>query len=320
MAKKSAVNKQERSLERFISKRNEWLEHFAGEDENSITNQLYDLVWNTAVFRVINKSRSFALNDNGTYENCAMVHGLINKCFSEYQFIAIRRLLDHDKDRTYSLYALICDMEKNFHLITRLNYFKAYDVEYDVEKVKKQHDEYVDKQASGGNKAYSVPAHLIYRRVERMHTVFDILSNTKSDDRKTTDNVPGQFFGNLRNKLDKLEDIITYAHKFIAHLARPDDRRKNDVDKINITLGKIWGAHEVICKVATLIGKLFLEGCGGFLGTTQFDQFKNIDKPIVETENVAELISIWYKYLKETDSWAYFDIENYNDFIKNGEN
>lgn len=309
------MSKQEKSLEMFLSKRNEWLEHFAGEDENSITNQLYDLVWNTAVYRVINESRSFTLNDNGTYENCAIVHGLIDKCFSEYQFIAIRRLLDKDDKRTYSLYALLLDMEKNFHLITRLNYFKSYDVEYDVEKVKKQYNEYIDQQASGGNKFCLVPSHLIYQRAERMHEVFDILSNTKSDNRKPTDKIAEQFFENLRNKLDELEEIITYAHNFIAHLAKPNNRRKNDVDEINITLGKIWNAHEVVCKIATLIGKLFLKGCGGFLGITQFDQFKNIDKPIVETENVAELRFIWGKYLQETDSWAYFDIESYNDFI-----
>lgn len=313
------ARKQKKSLELFISKRNKWLDHFAGDDRNSVTSQLHALVWNTAVFRVINKSRSFAKNENGTYENCGMVHLLIDKCFSEYQFIAIRRLLDHDKDTTYSLYALICDMEKNFHLITRFNYFKAYDVEYDVEKVKKQYEEYVAQQRSVGNNTFSVPSHLWYEQVEQMHIVFDILSNSNSADRKPSDSVQQLFFENLRNKLDKLEDIITYAHEFTAHLARPDDRRKTDVDKINITLGKIWEAHEVICKVATLIGKLFLDGCAGFLGTTQFDQFKNINKPFVETENIAELISVWDEYLKETESWAYFDIDNYKDFIKNDE-
>jgi hypothetical protein len=260
---------------------------------------------------------SYAKQPDGSYANNGMTHHFIDKCFSEYQFISIRRLLDHNKDTTFSLYALICDMEKNTHLITRFNYIKAYNVEYDVEKVKKQYDEYVTQQMRVGNRSFFVPDNLIWERVEQIHTVFDALSNSKSDNRKPTEYVQKSFFESLRNKLSQLEDIETYAHKFIAHLARPDDRRKNDADNINITLGKIWKAHEVICKIATLIGKTFLNGCGGFLGITQFDQFENISKPFIEEENVPELRQVWDKYLKETESWAYFDINNYNEFIKN---
>jgi hypothetical protein len=311
------TRKQQKSLDLFMAKRKEWLEHFAGDDENSITNQLRDLIWMTAVYRVINHSRSYAKQPDGSYANNSMIHHFIDKCFSEYQFISIRRLLDYNKDTTFSLYALICDMEKNTHLITRFNYFKAYNVEYDVGKVKKQYDEYAAQQISIGNNSFYVPPNLLWKEIERRHTVFDTLSNSKSDNRKPTDNVQKSFFENLRNKLGQLEDIKTYAHKFIAHLARPDDRRKNDVDNINITLGKIWKAHEVICKIATLIGKTFLDGCGGFLGTTQFDQFENINKPFIEEENVPELKQVWDKYWEETESWAYFDIDNYNEFIKN---
>ena len=53
------TRKQQKSLDLFTAKRNEWLEHFEGDDKNSIRNQLYDLIWMTAVFRVINKSRSY---------------------------------------------------------------------------------------------------------------------------------------------------------------------------------------------------------------------------------------------------------------------
>ena len=206
-------------------------------------------------------------------------------------------------------------------IFTRANYIKAYDVEYDVEydvdKVKKLYDEYVNQQMSAGNNPFFVPPDLVWERIERMHAVFDALSNSKSDNRKPTDNVQKLFFENLRNKLDQLEDIKTYAHKFIAHLASPDDRKKNDADNINITLGKIWNAHEVVCKVATLIGKIFLGGCGGFLWTTQFDQFENIEKPFIEEENVPELKQVWDEFLKETESWAYIDIDDYNEFIAN---
>ena len=107
------ARKQQKSLDLFVAKRNEWLEHFAGDDENSITNQLYNLIWFTAVYRVINKSRSYSKQPDGLYANNRMIHNFIDKCFSEYQFISIRRLLDPDKDTTFSLYALICDIYKS---------------------------------------------------------------------------------------------------------------------------------------------------------------------------------------------------------------
>lgn len=312
------TRKQQESLDLFMAKRKEWLEHFSGDDKNSITNQLQDIIWLTAVYRIINQSRPYAKQPDGSYSNNNMVHHFIDKCFSEYQFISIRRLLDHDKDTTFSLYALIGNMENNTHLITRLNYIKAYNVEYDVEKVKKLYDEYADQQMSVGNNPFFVPPNLIWQRIEQIHTDFDALSNSKSDNRKPTDYVQKSFFEKLRNKLNQLKNIKIYAHKFIAHLASPNDRGKNDIDNIDITLGEIWRAHEVICKIATLIGKTFLDGCGGFLGTTQFDQFKNIDKPFIDEENIPELRQVWDEYWTETESWAHFDIGNYNEFIADG--
>ena len=77
------TRKQQESLALFRAKRNEWLEHFAGDDENSITNQLHTLIWMTAVFRVINKSRSYAKQPDGSYVNNGMIHNFIDKCFSE---------------------------------------------------------------------------------------------------------------------------------------------------------------------------------------------------------------------------------------------
>lgn len=311
------MNKQERSLEKFTSKRNEWLEHFAGEDENSITSQLYNLVWYASAFRVIKESRSLVKNDSGEYEMNGMIHNFIDNCFVEYQIIAIRRLLDRDRKRTYSLYSLLLDMEANHHLITRHNYFKVFKIEYDVEKIKKQHDKYMEEHASSGGGVIWMPPDLIYHRSEQMHDRFDKMSNTNKTARKLTDKVPPLFFEKLRDKLDELREIEVYANNFVAHIASPDNRSKCNVDEIKITIEKIWEAHEVICKVATLTGKLFLDGLGGFLGTTQFDQFEYIDRPFVEAVNIDKLKDVWNSYLDETESWAYFDIDNYNDFIKN---
>ena len=72
------TRKQQRSLDMFMAKRNEWIEHFSGDDKNSITQQLYNLVWMSAVFRVINKSRLYAKQADGSYENNGMIHNFID--------------------------------------------------------------------------------------------------------------------------------------------------------------------------------------------------------------------------------------------------
>lgn len=309
------ITKEERTLNKYIELKENWTERFSGDDENSICRQLHDLTWYLTVFHVINESRGFSQNAEGRYENNSMVHNFIDKCFFEYMLIALRRLLDKDRDRsTCSLYRLTLDIENNHHLITRSVFFKAYGFEYDVEKVKQEYEEYVRDQIKIGNNPFTVPHRLCWEALEARHSAFDKLSGINKNDRSPNDFVQKTVFEKMRQKLENYEDVVFYAHKFIAHLETPLNRKKDFTDELNPTLGRLCETHEVLCKIATFIGR-FLEFPGPFLGTVVFDQFENIDSPFVNTENIKKLNDIWKRYSRQINSWAYVDIHNYEQML-----
>src|SRR4030042_925182 len=99
----------------------EWEERLVGDDINSIRNQIYNMIWDSAVFQSINECRKYApKNEKGEIELNGVVHRFIDKCFFETQAIAIRRLIDKRKD-VISIYRLIDDMEEHRPLLTRGN-------------------------------------------------------------------------------------------------------------------------------------------------------------------------------------------------------
>ena len=307
--------KKERTLEKYIELKGKWAERFSGDHRNSICQQLCDLSWYLTVFHVFNESRLFSKDTDDKYHNNSMLHNFIDKCFFEYLFIALRRLLDKDSDRrTCSLYRIISDMENNCHLMTRQVFFDAYDIEYDVEKIKKEYEEYC--RAQKANKTYTVPHRLCWQELEHRHTVFDKLSATDKNKRSPNDLIRKDIFEGLRHKLDHFhDDVVQYAHDFIAHLYRPSNIEINPTSEINPTLGRLCETHEILCKIATFIGRYFLEFPGPFLGVVTFNQFEDIDKPFVETSNIDQLREIWNKYSHKINSWAYIDIDNYDELV-----
>lgn len=308
--------KKQRKLEQYIELKKKWIERFSGDHRNSICQQLCDLSWYLTVFHVLNESRPFSKDTNGKYHNNSMLHNFIDKCFFEYLHIALRRLLDRDSSQsTCSLYRIIADMENNYHLMTRQVFFDAYGIEYDVEKTRKEYDEYC--QAQEPNITYTVPHRLCWEILEHRHTVFDKLSATDKNKRRPNDLIRKAIFEELRHKLDHFhDDVVQYTDDFIAHLARPLDTKKNSANEINLTLGRLCETHEILCKIATFIGRYFLEFPGPFLGVVTFDQFENIDRPFVETSNVGRLREIWDKYSKKIYSWSYVDINDYDNLVK----
>lgn len=307
--------KEQRKLEKYNELKENWTERFSGNHRNSIRQQLHDLSWYLTVFHVFNESRPFSKDTYGKYHNNSMLHNFIDTCFFEYLLIALRRLLDKDSNKsTCSLYRIIADMENNCHLVTRQVFFEAYDIEYDVEKIRKEYEEYCSKQQA--NKTYTVPHRLCWETLEHRHTVFDKLSATDKSKRKPNDLIKKTIFEKLRRKLDHFrDDVVQYADDFIAHLSRPSNLKINPASKINPTLGRLCETHEILCKITTFIGRYFLEFPGPFLGVVTFNQFENIDKPFVETSNIDQLREIWNKYSNRIDSWAYVDIDDYDDLV-----
>ena len=96
-----------------------------------------------------------------------------------------------------------------------------------------------------------------------------------------------------------------YALSFKAHSATPASRLQADTDNIQVTLLDLWKAHESLCRTSQTISAYVL-GTGShftFLAMPQHDHLIYIEKPLVSSDNVAQLRATWKSYEDEYQTW-----------------
>ena len=300
----------------FKSKREDWLKRITLKDRNSIQRQIWSMIWDAAVFRVINESRRLANNaKEGGVELNGMIHSLIDKCFFQSQANAIRRLMDtyeaEGKRGVYSFSRLLVDIKENIKLFTRENMFAAEELSYDYSSIQEADIKYRDEQIKSGEKAFFIPQELNWHRHERRHKDIDKLSGVDKDSRSPNDTIKPEIISHLKSKLGSCKEITDYVDKYIAHAATPESRATINADEISLNLRKLWRAHEVICKVANFVSILILgDNHVGSLATYVYgDQFDYIDRPLIEFDKIKYLRELWDRYEKETRSWGNWGIE-----------
>lgn len=176
----------------------EWEEWLFGDDRHSIGNQIRNMIWDAAVFQLVNEARRYTqTDDEGNPKLNDMVHGFINRSFFVTQSLAIRRLLDketrEDERSVFSLYRLVYDMEQNCSLLTRKNILDALGYPYDYEKgLRKLYEMTVQKQSPGRlvNCKYS----------KSMHNNIDSLTGVTSDNRSPGNTVMKQVLEWLKTR------------------------------------------------------------------------------------------------------------------------
>lgn len=305
------------SQEQFKAKRELWIKCFSGEDRNSVLNQIYQMVWNAAVFKVINEARRIApTNATGQAEINGMLHRFIDRCFFDSQFLAIRRLVDSSPfdgpKGVFSLVSLLKDMKLNASLISRENLFLVEGLEYDYEAVQQRELAYALEQSKSGKGAYWIPSELDSHSLQLRHEQIDALSGVKADQRKPENIVRVEVFDYLINKTEDIsEGISLHVNKYIAHSATPESRQYENSDDLKITLGHLWDAHKVVCQVANFIDVYMLSRANhSFLPVPQYDHFEHIDRSLVSVAGVEALSKAWHEFHKETDSWGLWGIKD----------
>ena len=301
------------NLDQFKAKREAWIQCFSGKDRNSILNQIYQMVWNAAVFKVVNEARRIAQVDaKGQTEINGMLHRFMDRCFFDSQFLVIRRLTDtayalgDPKKGIFSLVALLSDMKANISLMPRENLFSVEDLEYDYEAIQNRELEHALEQSKSGKNACWTSFKGSSHDIRSRHEQIDALCGVGADQRKPSDTIRAEVFDCLIKRLeDASEDVNLRVNKYIAHAATPESREYVKVDEVSITLGRLWDAHEVICQIANFTDVYLLSRAShSFLPVPQYDHFEHIDKPLVSAEGVEVLSKAWHEFHKETDSWG----------------
>lgn len=302
----------------FKSRRDLWIECFSVKDRNSIINQVYQMVWNAGVFKIVNLARKIAPeNQQGRKEVSGLLHHFIDECFFDSQFSAIRRLTDAEpslegRKGVFSLFSLLSDMRANVSSITRENLFLVEGKEYDFRAVEQRAAAYGLEQSRNGQSAYFIPRELDFQTLKLRHEQIDFLSGAKEDHRMPSDCVRVEIFDHLIRKIKVATGNITiYVDKNVAHAATQESRDYKNADRLLITLGYLWDAHRAICQVVNFVNLFILSGGGGgFLPIPQFDHLEFIDKPLVRPGEIKLLSDEWTEFNKETEAWGYWGIEN----------
>jgi len=276
------------SLALFRLKRQEWWRCLI-DDNYSVSKQILHLLWNDSVFRSYNEARKLSIekHDDKLGLNGPLVN-LLDEGFVALQIMAIRRLTDqnfYDPNKAViSLLRVINDIGDNLHLFTRENYICFDGTAY----------EGLSHDKDGIN----------WVHWDRKHKNFDRLSGTSNKQRSRHDKLDKKFISSLRSELNACADLRTYANKFIAHTSDNPGKVKLTDRQKGITLDKLDEAYKSIVKSGSFLGAVILyEHTLGGIPVPQYDQFKNIDKPTIRTEDLSALYTFWKNREKEVSSW-----------------
>jgi hypothetical protein len=303
----------------LAEKRKEWLEVLSGEDRHSIISQITQMTWDDAAFRVINEARRLAPRDpDGGRQLNGLMHSLLDRAFFASHLAAIRRLMDdryplNGKKGVYSLPALLKDMRQHRELLTREAIFASEGLEYDYEPIRQKHLEYASKQEKAGKRTYWVPEDLGWRKHERRHERIDQLAGVQAQDRQPGDMVRENIFCKLKQKTEKAsKDVVCHVNTFIAHAATPESRALVGADEAGLTLNHLWQAHQHLCEVAGFLAIYVLgDSFRSPLPIPQYDQFKYIERPLIDASQVGKLADLWRQIDKETHGWSQWGLDQY---------
>lgn len=280
----------------------EWRGWLCGEDIHSIRQQVHRMIWDAAVFNLIRKARDLALKDKeGNVAWNPAISEFILSTYFETQAMAIRRLVDR-RDDVISLGRLTEGLGKNQHILIRRNIIEAAGCPYDYEHILKQ-----CQQRSTFGVEFSKA-----KLSERVHAGIDALSGVDYSNRKPGGKVGSRVIKMLSDRVDKSSKICgevdTYVNKFFAHCATAKSRQIEKADDIELTLGKIWEAQQVLCETAAFVSEYILgENFGQFLVLRAYDVFEHLTTPLATDEALPTLQEEWNDYEASTQQWADWD-------------
>ena len=301
-------------------KRKKWIECLDGNDRNSIRQQIVQMTWNVAAYRIVIEARRLArpASDGGVELN-GMVNELLDQSFAQSHMVAIRRLTDTGelagKKGVYSLGSLIRDIKFCREALTRENVLKLEGLPYDIAELQAQEAAFQAEKLAEGTRAYHVPARLHSFPIKRRHEDLDRLCQVRSDARQPQDTIQEIVLDRLLQRLDDAcSRLDTHVNKFIAHSATPGSRAIVGADSAVLTYGHLWEAHQAVCEVASFINVHLLGGPSLHpLATPQFDQFRFIERPLVSKEKVDALRQAWKATEREMHEWGNWRMDELED-------
>lgn len=281
-----------------------WLEH---DEHHALWKQITAMLWNDAVFRMVNEARRFSEVDSRTAASNGMLAGLIDVGYVASQVLAIWKLMDSRRD-VISLRRLFDNIVANRHLLTR-EHFVAYDgVPYDYEAAMKEYYAGWTLEAMGQFHGLPIDGPHAFGTSEIMHQAFDRLCGTTPEMRSRQDVISDRAIETIEGWFNDpiLKKLSEIRHKFIAHAADENSRAAIGLDHIGVTLGEVEQAHQLIVRICEVITAQLLYDAhhGQVVPIPQFNQFAALDTHFVPKNAINELSRWWHQHMESRAKWT----------------
>jgi hypothetical protein len=294
------------ALVAYRNKRREWLEWLQGDPRNSINRQLYGMMWDDAAFRALNEARRFSSPVQPTGATAPLLAGLIDQGFVATQILAIARLVDHRRD-VISLRRLLDDVEAHAHLITRETFVSHDGLPFDPVAAEHAYWKREGWPPSGGVIGLPTEGPDAFDISRMTHEAFDKISVSGSLSRARSNRIDPAVFARLRDGLETsdIAAILQLRHKFVAHAADAASRGKAGIERFGVTLNQLEAAQRALIGTAQRIEVDLLWGSSrGVVPVPQYDQFANLNLPVVPADRMEELGEWWRMHCDTREAWT----------------
>ncbi|MBS7544024.1 hypothetical protein [Ancylobacter oerskovii] len=304
-------------LGEFRRKRDEWLHWMRKDEHHSICQQITGMLWNDAVFRMVNEARRLAAARNsGTVSVNASLMRMVDEGFVATQVLAIRRLREppsRDANKqVISLKRTLLDITTHLHLFTREAYVCFDGLPYDPEPGRTAYFEWAKAQPNGAGMTWlSTSGPEAWTTSCRLHDAFDHLSGTTPSTRNREDTIRPEVLTFIDQQLEDSgwKDISDFANKFVAHSADRHSRSLIQPPRLGVSLNELERCHRAICQVTSVIlSTILYDSSYGFFPVPQFDALEHLERPLIETDDMGALVALWDSNIARVGSWGALDL------------
>lgn len=301
-------------LQAFRASSDIWVKSLDQDDQNSITSQILEMMWDDAAWRTLNHAR-FMSQGREDIASSSFVGYLLDKGYISNQVLAISRLLEPGAQRPHkqvnSLWRLVDEISSKRELITREIYVSRDGLPYDYQKSRAS----AFFPANGTAVWVATTGPEAWSQSKILHEEFDRLSGVDHNSRARTDLISISIFDNMAVALrsEVFTHISGLRNKVIAHAADKFSRGAGDF-RNGMTLDEISRAHYILIGVFQALSAniLYQSWLGTAVPTPLHAQFDYMDKPMVSTSELPQLDEFWQKHSGERDAWL---SSAYQDFI-----
>ena len=291
--------------EKFKNKWLKWREAFNGKVPQSVYEQIAYMLIDYLMWKVINEGRGILADEANEVH---IINGMLHRRFIDLRYrdsqaLQIRKLVDGaplvGKKSVYSLMSIVRQIQECSHLLTRENICFAEKVTLSTEQINEERNAYIQKKYNEGDSVCSIPSDLHVEIFEARHRTIDELCGVSANRRTAVDRVCSEVIEEIISNISSgTNNVKDYVDKHVAHAGTSESVAHIEMDSSNgISFSDINLARETVCKGFADVGYL-LYGTIDFqlVPIIQADQFEAIDQPLVRTQDVDTVRTMWREW------------------------